>query len=110
MADAVKEAVKVVAETSAEQSDRLFRQLDAMREEIASIADSISHYGADAMEGVQHNAVALAKGVQHQGAAVAHQVGRQAQAATRKAQDNPVQTIVILAAIALVSAVIFKRD
>jgi ElaB/YqjD/DUF883 family membrane-anchored ribosome-binding protein len=52
----------------------------------------------------------LAKEVQHQGAAVAHQVGKQAQAATRRVQDNPVQTIVILAAIALVSAMIFKRD
>jgi ElaB/YqjD/DUF883 family membrane-anchored ribosome-binding protein len=110
MADAVKEAVKVVAETGGEQSDRLFSQLDAMREEIASITDAISHYGADAMEGVQHNAVALAKEVQHQGAAVAHQVGKQAQAATRRVQDNPVPTIVILAAIALMSAMIFKRD
>jgi ElaB/YqjD/DUF883 family membrane-anchored ribosome-binding protein len=110
MADAVKEAGKMIGETGAERTDRLFGQIDAMREELASITDAISHYGADAMEGVQHNAVALAKEVQHQGAAVAHQVGKQAQAATRKVQDNPIQTIVILAAIALVSAVIFKRD
>jgi hypothetical protein len=110
MATAARRAIKRVENTSDDVSENLVRQIAALRQEIATIADAVSDYSGHTFGDVQHNAVALAKEVRHQGAVAARQVGRQASAAGRVVQENPVPVLVTLATVALLSALIFMRD
>lgn len=110
MATAAKRAIKRIEDTSDDIGEGLSAQIAALRDEIASIADSVSNYNGHALSDVQHNAVALAGQVRHQGAVAARQIGRQANVAGRAVQENPIPVIVALGTIALISALIFTRD
>jgi ElaB/YqjD/DUF883 family membrane-anchored ribosome-binding protein len=110
MATSAKKAIKTVEDAGESVSDALFDQIAALRKEIASISEAVSDYGCHALSDVQHNAVALAKEVRHQGAVVAREANKQAHAAGKVVQENPVPVIVVLGTIALLSALLFKRD
>ncbi|GLQ09732.1 hypothetical protein GCM10007913_16640 [Devosia yakushimensis] len=110
MATSARRAIKQIEETGDDISDNLIHQVAALRKEIATIADAVGDYGGHRLHDVQHNAVALANEVRHQGAVVARQVGRQAGVATRAVQQNPVPVIIALGTIALISALVFRRD
>lgn len=110
MATSARRAIKQIEEAGDDISDNLFRQVAALRKEIATIADAVGDYGSHGLHDMQHNAVALANEVRHQGAVVAKQVGRQAGVATRAVQQNPVPVIIALGTIALISALVFRRE
>ena len=110
MATSAKRALKTAEDTSDTVSDALLEQVAALRREIASISEAVSDYGGHALDEVQHNAVALARELRHQGTVVARQVNRQASVAGKVVQENPVPVIVVLGTIALLSALIFRRD
>lgn len=110
MATAAKKTLKTIEDAGENVSDALFDQIAALRKEIASISEAVSDYGGHALSDVQHNAVALAKEVRHQGAVVAREANKQAHAAGKVVQENPVPVIVVLGTIALLSALLFKRD
>ncbi|UXN69566.1 hypothetical protein N8A98_20445 [Devosia neptuniae] len=110
MATSARRAIKQIEEAGDDISDNLVRQIAALRKEIAGIADAVSDYSDHGLHDVQHNALALANEVRHQGAAVAKQVSRQAGVASRAARDHPVPLIIALGTIALLSALVFRRD
>jgi hypothetical protein len=110
MATAARRAIKRMEDTGEDIGEGIGAQIAALRDEISSIADSVSKYNGHTLGDVQHNAVALAGQVRHQGAVAARQLGRQANHATRAVQENPIPVIVALGAIALISALIFTRD
>lgn len=110
MATSARRAIKQIEETGGDVSEHLLHQVAALRKEIASISDAVGDYSGHRLHDMQHNAVALANEVRHQGAVVAKQVGRQAGVATRAVQQNPVPVIIALGTIALISALVFRRD
>ena len=110
MATSAKRTIKAVENAGDSISDTLFDQIAALRKDIGAISDALSDYGGHSLGEVQHNAVALAREVRHQGAAVARQVNRQASIAGRAIHDNPVPVVVVLGTIALLSALIFRRE
>ena len=110
MATSAKRALKSVETAGDSVSDALFDQIAALRKEIATISDAVADYGHHSLGDLQHGAVALAKEVRHGSAAMARQVNRQASLAGKAIQENPVPVIVVLGTIALLSALIFKRD
>ena len=110
MATSARRAIKQIEEAGDDISDNLIQQIAALRKEISTIADAVGDYGGHRVHDMQHNAVALANEVRHQGRVVAKQVGRQAGVATRAVQENPVPVIIALGTIALISALVFRRD
>jgi ElaB/YqjD/DUF883 family membrane-anchored ribosome-binding protein len=110
MATSTKKTIKTIENAGETVSDALSEQIAALRSEIASISEAVQDYGGHALSDVQHNAVALAREVRQQGAVVARQANRQAQAAGKVVQENPVPVLVVLGTIALLSALILKRD
>lgn len=110
MATSARRTIKQIEEAGDDISDNLVQQIAALRKEISTIADAVGDYGGHRFHDVQHNAVALANEVRHQGTAVAKQVSRQAGVASRAVQENPVPVIIALGTIALISALVFRRD
>jgi hypothetical protein len=110
MATSAKRTLKPLEDTADSISDTLFDQIAALRKDIGAVADALSDYGSHSLGEVQHNALALAKEVRQQGAAVARQVNRQASMAGKAIHDNPVPVVVVLGTIALLSALIFRRE
>ena len=110
MATSAKRALKSVEAASDSVTDALTDQIAALRRDIASISEAVAEYGGQSLSDLQHNAVALAKEVRQGSALVARQVNRQAGVAGKAIQENPVPTLVVLGTIALLSALIFRRD
>lgn len=106
MATAAKRTLKRVEDAG----DDLAAQIASLRDEIASISDSVSRYGNSHFRDVQHNAVAVVDQVRQQGAVAARQINRQAHVAGKAVQENPIPVIVALGTIALISALIFSHD
>ena len=107
MATAAKRAIKRIEDSGEDIGESLSAQIAALREEVASISDSVSKYGNSHLKDAQHNAVAVVDQVRHQGAVAARQISRQANVAGKVVQENPIPVIVALGAIALISALIF---
>lgn len=110
MAMAAKRALRHAEASGEELIDNLSRQIALLRKEIASISETVNDYSGSTLSDVQHNALALAKDFRDGGKLVARQVSRQANYAGQAVKENPVPVIVALATIALISALIFKRD
>lgn len=110
MARSTKRAVSAFQHGSEDVVDTLTASLNALRSEIASISEAVNDYSGHRFNDLQHGATALVKEVQHQLPVVARQVSRQATAATRAVRNDPLPTIVVLGTIALVSALVFRRD
>ncbi len=107
MATAAKRTIKRMEDAGEDIGESLAAQIASLRDEIASISDSVSKYGNSHLGDVQHNAGAVVEQVRHQGAVAARQISRQASVAGRAVQENPIPVIVALGTIALISALIF---
>ena len=110
MAIAAKRALRHAEASGEEMIDNLSHQIAMLRKEIASITEAVNDYSGSTLEDVQHNAVVLAREMRKGGELVARQVGRNAGRAGKAVQENPVPVIVALGTIALISALIFRRD
>lgn len=110
MAISRKRALKAVEHGSEDVMETLSASIATLRSEIASIADAVNDYSGHRFSDLQHGASAFAREVQHQLPVVAKSVSRQASAATRAVRNDPLPTIVVLGTIALVSALVFRRD
>ena len=110
MATAARRSLKRIEDGAEDIGENLSAQIAALRDEIASISDSVSKYGNHRLGDMQHNAIAVVDQVRHQGAATARQLGRQANVASRAVQENPIPVIVALGTIALISALIFTAS
>jgi phage host-nuclease inhibitor protein Gam len=110
MATAAKRAIKRIEDTGDDIGENLAAQIASLREEIASISDSVSKYGNSHFKDAQYNAVAVVDQVRHQGAVAARQISRQANVAGKAVQENPIPVIVALGTIALISALIFTAN
>jgi hypothetical protein len=110
MAISTKNTLKTIEHAGENVSDTLSEQIAALRSEIAAISEAVQDFGGHALSDVQHNAAALAREVRQQSAIVAREANRQAHAAGKVVQENPVPVLVVLGTIALLSALILKRD
>jgi ElaB/YqjD/DUF883 family membrane-anchored ribosome-binding protein len=107
MAISAKRTIKRIEDGGDDLVDSLNAQIASLREELASISDSVSKYGNNHFKDVQHNALAVVDEVRHQGQVAARQITRQANVAGKAVQENPIPVIVALGTIALISALIF---
>jgi ElaB/YqjD/DUF883 family membrane-anchored ribosome-binding protein len=110
MATQTRRAIKQIEDTRDDVADTLLASLTSLRKEIATLAESVNDYGGNRLSDLQHGATALAREVQQQLPAVAKQASRQAGIAARAVRNDPLPTIVMLGTIALVSALVFRRD
>ena len=110
MATAARKTIKQIEESADDIGGNIAEQIASLRDEIASISESVSNYGGNRLDQAQHNAVAVVDQVRHQGAVAARQIGRQANVASRAVQENPIPVIMALGAIALISAFIFAAN
>ena len=67
MATAAKRAIKRIEDSGDDIGESLAAQIASLREEIASISDSVSKYGNSHFKDAQHNAVAVVDQVRHLG-------------------------------------------
>lgn len=107
MANTAQRSIKRINDTRDDIQNDLADQIASLREEIASISESVSKYSNRRLHDMGDNAVAVVDQVRHQGAVAARQIGRQANVAGRAVQENPIPVIVALGTIALISALIF---
>ena len=107
MATTAQRSIKRLRDTGRDVEHDLAEQIEALREEIASISSSVRKYSSGHLYDIGDNAVAVVDQVRHQGAVAARQIGRQANVAGRAVQENPIPVIVALGTIALISALIF---
>ena len=96
----IRQAEHVVEDLSEHMSD----QVASLGRQIASISSSL--------EDMRHslNSHDLREGVGHRARAAARYVGGQANTAGQEIRDNPLQTAAALAAVALLAALVFRRD
>jgi hypothetical protein len=95
---------------SEEAFDKLSRQINLLRKELASVSASVDDYGGNTLESVQHSALAIAREVGHGSKDIARQVSHQAKRAGKAVQSDPLPVVVALGTIALLSALLFSRD
>ncbi|MGV8955278.1 MAG: hypothetical protein ACOH2M_29550 [Cypionkella sp.] len=107
MATTAQRSIKRLRDTGRDVEHDLSEQIDALREELASISNSVRKYSNSHLHDIGDNAVAVVDQVRHQGAVAARQISRQANVAGRAVQENPIPVIVALGTIALISALIF---
>ena len=107
MATTAQRSIKRLRDTGRDVEHDLAEQIDALREEIASISNSVRKYSNSHLHDFGDNAVAVVDQVRHQGAVAARQISRQANVAGKVVQENPIPVIVALGTIALISALIF---
>ncbi|HTM77396.1 MAG TPA: hypothetical protein VL133_07180 [Devosia sp.] len=110
MATAARKTIKRLEDSADDVGGNISDQIASLRDEIATISESVSKYSSNRLGEAQHNAVAVVDQVRHQGAAAAKQLSRQANVAGRVVQENPIPVIVALGAIALISAFIFTAS
>jgi len=110
MAIASKRTIRKIENAGEDVADALSQQIDALRSELATLADAVNDYGGGALVDIRHDAGELVKQVRHQGAVAAREISKQAHVAGKAVRDNPVPLIVTLGTIALVSALIFTAD
>jgi hypothetical protein len=83
----------------------LDKRIASLRHELASISEAVHNFSIDTYDG----ALDMVDDVRHQAARAGRQIGRQANAAGHVIKDNPVPITVVLAVIALLSAVVLQR-
>jgi hypothetical protein len=83
----------------------LDKRIARLRHELASITEAVHSFSIDTYDG----ALDMVDDARHQAARAGRHIGRQANAAGHVIKDNPVPITVVLAAIALLTAVVLQR-
>jgi hypothetical protein len=81
------------------------KRIASLRHELASISEALHDFSIGTYDG----ALEVVEGARHQAARAGRQIGRRANAAGHVIKENPVPTIVVLAVIALLSAIVIQR-
>lgn len=88
----------------------LMDQVADLRKQVDRLGNKANDYGDDMLHDLQDNVTALAKEARHQGAVALRQANKQVHVASKAVQENPVPVLVALGTLALVSALVFRRD
>lgn len=110
MANSTKQVIEAAEDMGHGASEAVSKRIAALQKEVTALTKAVGDYGGHELRELQHNAAVLARDVQRQGKQVVRQVERQAGAATRAVQENPLPVIVALGALALMAAMVFRRD
>lgn len=110
MARSGRQMIKAAEDAGETVSDAISTRIAALQGEVSALTKAVGDYGGHELNELQHNAAALAKDMQRHGKHMVRQVEREARAAGRAVQENPVPVVVALGAIALMAALVFRRD
>lgn len=105
-----KRTLRALEKDGADLQDALLDRIADLRSELADLSKAVNNYSGSSFDDLQHSAAAIAKEVRQQGAIALRQANRQAQVATKAVQENPVPALAVLGTIALLSALLFRRD
>ncbi|WEK06078.1 MAG: hypothetical protein P0Y65_07440 [Candidatus Devosia phytovorans] len=105
-----KRTLRALEKDGSDLQDALLDRISDLRSELADLSKAVNNYGGNTFDDIQHNALAIAKEVRHQGSVALREANKQAHVATKAVQENPIPALAVLGTIALLSALLFRRD